>query len=108
MATTSRSHLTDSPQLHDLARRLRAWRATRRRGQRITEDLWRAAARLARTDGVSAISGALRLGYYELQRRLRASSGPNGSRRATRAAPQFIQLVPPEQPAEGSSIEVLK
>src|SRR5437764_13501731 len=90
MATTSRSHLTDSPQLHDLARRLRAWRATPRRGQRIPEDLWRAATRLARTHGVSAISSALKLGYYELQRRLRASSAPTGSRRATFTAPHFI------------------
>src|SRR5438445_12394560 len=81
MATTSTPHLTDSPQLHNLARRLSAWRATRRRGQRIPEALWRAAIRLARTDGVSAISSALKLGYYELQRRLRASSAPTGSRR---------------------------
>ena len=108
MATTSRSHLTDSPQLHNLARRLSAWRATRRPGQRIPEALWRQATRLARTHGVSAISSALKLGYYELQRRLRASSAPTGSRPATCAAPHFIQLAPPERPAEGSSVEVLK
>src|SRR5881628_3690636 len=94
MATTSTPHLTDSPQLHHLARRLTAWRATRRPGQRIPEALWRAATRLARSHGVSAISSALKLGYYELQRRLRAWSGPTGSRRATRAAPHFIQLAP--------------
>ena len=108
MATTSTPHLTDSPQLHHLARRLTAWRGTRRPGQRIPEALWRAATRLARTHGVSAISSALKLGYYELQRRLRASSGPTGSRRATRAAPHFIQLAPLDRPAEGSSVEVLK
>ena len=108
MATTSTLQLTDSPQLHNLARRLSDWRATRRPGQRIPEALWRQATRLARTHGVSAISSALKLSYDELQRRLRASSGPTGSRPASCAAPHFIQLVPPERPAEGSSVEVFK
>ena len=108
MATTSAPHLDGSPQLQHLARRLSGWRATRRPRQRIPEALWRAATRLARTHGVSAISSALKLGYYELQRRLRASSAPRGSRRATCAAPHFIQLAPPERPAEGNSVEVLQ
>src|SRR5437867_4900433 len=101
MATTSIPQPTDSPQLHNLARRLTAWRATRGPGQRIPEALWRAATRLARTHGVSAISSTLRLGYYDLQRRLAAATATTGPRRADSAGPHFIQLAPPDGPCEG-------
>jgi hypothetical protein len=108
MATTSPTHLIDSPQLHTLARRLTRWRASRRPGQRIPEALWNAATRLARTHGVSAISSALRLGYYELQRRLAATTATTGLRRGDSAGPHFIQLTPLERPCEGGTLEVLK
>src|SRR5438876_8308371 len=106
MATTSTPQLTDSPQLHNLARRLSDWRATRRPGQRIPEALWRQATRLARTHGVSAISSAFKLSYNKLHEPLRASTGPLGSRPPSCAPPPSTQLVPPERPAEGRSSEV--
>lgn len=108
MATTSTPRLIDSPQLRKLARRLTAWRATRRRGQRIPEALWRAATRLARIHGVSAISIALGLGYYELQRHLAAATATTGPGRADPAGPQFIPLAAPEPPCERGTLEVLK
>jgi hypothetical protein len=75
--------------LHRLARRLEAWRTTSTRGRRIPERLWQAAAELARVHGLSATASALKLNYYDLQRRL-------GSNLAVEAEnpvrPQFVQL----------------
>lgn len=53
-----------------LAERLKHWRSTRLRGQRIPEDLWSAATSLARVHGLSATATVLKLDYYGLQRRL--------------------------------------
>lgn len=47
-----------------------AWRASRRRGERIPEDLWAEALRLAEQHGVSKTALTLKLDYYALQRRL--------------------------------------
>jgi len=58
-----------------LADRLNDWRRTRCRGQRIPEELWEAATTLARAHGVCPTSTALKLNYYDLQRRLGGSSG---------------------------------
>ena len=108
MATTSTTDLNDSAQFHKLARRLTHWRTSRRPGCRIPEDLWRAATRLARTHGVSPVSTALRLGYYELQRRLAAASATTGAGGDDSAGPHFIPLVPHERHWEGRTLEVLK
>jgi ferric-dicitrate binding protein FerR (iron transport regulator) len=51
------------------------WRRERKRGERIPEDLWRAAARLAVDRGVSPVATALRLDYYSLARRRDAGGG---------------------------------
>ena len=40
----------------------------RRRGGRIPEELWQAAAERARHDGLSATAARLRLSYYDLKR----------------------------------------
>ncbi len=70
MATTSTKSRTGPPQLQILAQRLKAWRATRTPGKRIPEDFWKAAADLARVHGLSRTAAALKLSYYDLQRRL--------------------------------------
>src|SRR5436190_13278050 len=90
------------PKLNDLARRLRAWRATRQPGQRIPMGLWSAATKLARQHGVSSIAVALHLGYADLQRRAQGRAG-KASRAAAPAA--FGQLPPtaPLPPAAGDS-----
>ncbi len=71
---------------------LKAWRATHTRGQRIPDEIWQAAAEVAREHGLSRTATALRLGYYDLQRRL--STGPmltNGVGLSAR----FVELSPP-------------
>jgi hypothetical protein len=108
MATTSTSARTDSPQLQPLARRLKAWRATRIPGQRIPDELWRAAAGLARVHGLSRAATALQLSYYDLQRRL---SGLRGQRRRRVSAPAFVELAalaPPAGPGEGVTLDLVQ
>jgi hypothetical protein len=108
MATTSTTSRTDPPQLQPLAQRLKAWRATRTPGQRIPDELWRAAADLARVHGLSRTATALRLSYYDLQRRLSGVRGP-GRRRVP--APTFVELAPLASPAgsgEGGTLELVR
>lgn len=83
---------TQSPELYTLAGQLRHWRTTPRRGRRIPEALWEEAARLARTYGVSRVSAALRLSYYDLQRRAR---GGRLAKTRPPAQPTFVQLAAP-------------
>jgi len=61
--------------LSDVRRQFEHWRRSRRRGTRIPEALWRAAASAGREHGVSKTSQALRLDYYALKERVE-SSGP--------------------------------
>src|SRR5436190_9059247 len=92
MATTSTKSRTEPPQLQSLAQRLKSWRATRTPGKRIPEDYWKAAAELARVHGLSRTAAALKLSYYDLQRRLSDISVPG--RRGVPAA-CFVELAPP-------------
>jgi hypothetical protein len=92
MATTSTAPRPEPPQLHALAQRLNAWRASRSRGQRIPDELWRAAADLARVHGLSRTAAALKLSYYDLKRRLVAGRRPR--RRRLTPAP-FVEVAPP-------------
>ena len=77
--------------VQSLARQLMAWRARRRPGQRIPEELWKAAADLARLHGLSPMATALKLSYYDLQRRWR-SGGERSPDRPPQ--PQFVELPP--------------
>jgi hypothetical protein len=96
MTTTSTSRRAESPQLQPLAQRLQAWRATRPLGQRIPEELWKAAVDLARVHGLSRTATALKLSYADLQRRL---SGHRVSRRGRRLSPPaFVELAAPTLP----------
>jgi hypothetical protein len=108
MATTSTTSRTNPPQLHPLAQRLKAWRATRTAGQRIPDELWRAAADLARVHGLSRTATALRLSYYDLQRRL---SGVRGQSQRGVPAPTFVELAAlasPAGPGEGDTLELVR
>ena len=75
-----------------LATRLNVWRSTRSVGHRIPEDFWKAAAELARVHGVSSASAALKLNYYDLQRRLGLPTRPRKPR--AKLAP-FVELPAP-------------
>ena len=92
MATTSTEPRLEPPQLQPLARRLKAWRTSRTRGQRIPDELWKAAADLARVHGLSRTSSALKLSYYDLKRRLVV--GRIQRRRRLTPAP-FVEVAPP-------------
>jgi hypothetical protein len=81
------------PELHKLSRDLERWRRSATRGRRIPEPLWQRAARLARTYGVSPISAALKLSYYDLQGR---AQGEHGLSSLTGGPPTFIELPAPK------------
>ena len=49
---------------------LEAWRARRRRGERIPGEVWRSAVRAAERHGVHRVSRALGLDYVHLKRRV--------------------------------------
>ncbi len=89
---SKKSHSASSTAFAALARRLKHWRATRRRGHRIPEELWNAATRLARLHGLNPTASALKLNYYDLQRRLREASleAPNHA-----IEPAFVELPHP-------------
>jgi len=59
--------------------RLEKWRAQRRAGQRIPEDVWADAARVARRHGLSHVCQALGLDYKGLKRRTQLSEQPSCS-----------------------------
>jgi len=95
MATTT-TRRTVSPQLELLAKRLRAWRTTRTRGQRIPKELWIAAAELARVHGLHHTAATLKLNYYGLQRRL--ADGLVQPKRGGHF-PAFVELAAPAVPS---------
>lgn len=104
MAAPSSTHGDfNSPQFHRVALRLKEWRERRQPGQRIPESLWRAAARLAAVHGVSRMTAALKLSYYDLQRRV-AGAAPVGGKAAR---PQFIEVAASEPTLQGGTVEVI-
>lgn len=108
MARTSPIPRSAPPQLQLLSQRLKAWRATRRPGQCIPEELWKAAAQLARVHGLSRTATALKLAYYDLQRRVTGRCRQR--KRALRPTP-FVQLAPPSWPvgpAETGTLELIQ
>jgi hypothetical protein len=88
-----------SSTIDQVRRPLEAWRKTRQRCERIPEPLWAAMAKLARTYGVSSVSGALGIDYYALKDRVTAS--PKSAGPASRNPRAFIELrpLPSSQPA---------
>ena len=108
MATTSTTSRIKPWQLQPLAQRLKAWRRTRTRGQRIPEELWKAAADLARLHGLNPTARALRLDYYGLKRRF--SDGRVQRKRCVPPA-SFVELAPAGLPpgvGEGGTLELLQ
>jgi len=106
MAKTS-SRPIEPPQLQPLVERFNAWRARRTAGQRIPPELWNAAVQLVPILGVSRTATALKLSYYDLQRRL-----PQGHhRRQQRGShPGFVELAAPARPlswSEGGTVELV-
>ena len=86
-----------------LAQCFKTWRASRRRGERIPEELWQAAADHARRHGLSATAAMLKVSYYDLKRRQLAG---DTSRRSGSRAPVFVEMpvtpVPPSGEERGT------
>ncbi len=59
--------------LSDVRRQFERWRRSRKRGTRIPETLWRAAAEAGQEHGVSKTAQALRLDYYALKKRVESA-----------------------------------
>jgi len=94
--TTKTFSTTD---LHRLQQQLRGWRRSQTGRARLPENLWRAAAELARSQGPSTVARTLRLDYYKLRERLAASApavvvAPVGRVEALeeRRRPDFVEV----------------
>jgi carbohydrate-selective porin OprB len=70
-------------------RRFEDWRRDPERGRRIPEELWRAAAELAGTNGIWRTAQALRLNNNELKQRVLDDRGASDDGRARSG---FIEL----------------
>ena len=76
-----------------MRRQLEAWRKARQHRDRIPELLWAAMAKLAKTYGVSPVSGALGIEYYALKERVAGWARPASSPTSPRHA-SFIEVKP--------------
>ena len=81
--------------------RLARWRRTRQKGSRIPEALWKAAVQLAGSYGLNPTARALRLDYYDLQKRFEASTSPAPVEKSS--LPSFVELVPAPCRANGTT-----
>lgn len=95
-------------ELSELAERLGVWRGARRRGQRIPEELRKAATELGHIHGLGPTATGLKLNYYDLQRRLDAG---RVSRTGHPTPPTFMELLAaPSTPGlgEGGTLEMVQ
>ncbi len=81
-----------SPVLEELQRRFATWRSTGRKGERIPEALWEAAAVAARELGVNRVSRAAGLDYTRLKRRVLGDDAPQAETSPTATGPVFVEL----------------
>lgn len=82
-------------------RRLERWRETRAAGMPMPEELWAAAAKIARRHGVYPTARALGLEYNKLKR----LAQPSGRAQKGLPAPTFVELIA-AQPAGGSECRI--
>jgi hypothetical protein len=84
--------------LEEVGERFKRWRRARTRRTRIPDDLWAAAVDVARKQGVNRTARALKLDYYDLQKRLQRADGAC----VAPAQPSFVEWL---APAAGGSAE---
>lgn len=77
--------------LEEAKARFEKWRQNRKGKVAIPDELWSAAAEVARKEGVNRTSTELRVEWNELKRRMRTGTGVS---RQT-APPAFVELVVP-------------
>jgi hypothetical protein len=83
---------TPTVSLEEAKARFEEWRQNRKGKAAIPDELWSAAAEVARKEGVSRTSTELRVEWNELKRRMTAAAGV--SRRSAMSA--FVELVAPQ------------
>ena len=66
---------------------MEAWRRSRKRGERIPEQLWQAMGELARGFGVGRVARVMGVGYHALKERARGPGQPPESSNAV-----FVEL----------------
>jgi hypothetical protein len=98
----------DTAELAALAERLKIWRASRGRGECIPAALWQAAGELARIHGLNPTAAALRLNYYDLQRRMRGGRAPRRGRPRRATFIEVPALPLPASGGEGGTVELVQ
>jgi len=76
--------------LEEVKARFEEWRRNRKGKAPIPDELWAAAAEVARTEGVSRTSTELSVEWNHLKRRMAAAERPSKP-----APPRFVELVAP-------------
>jgi hypothetical protein len=89
------------PTIEDVRSRFERWRQTRQGKTPIPDELWSAAAAVARRDGVNPTAVALRLDGGKLKRRMTAS-GPAPRKEPPAAA--FVELMAPSRARSGPNL----
>ena len=84
--------------LERAAGRFDKWRKSRRKGEKIPDELWGLAAKLGGKYGLNKTAARLRLDYYDLKRRIETTVPP--VKRSSARAPTFIEVIP-ETPSVG-------
>ncbi len=82
---------TPTVSLEEAKARFEEWRRNRKGKAAIPDELWAAAAEVARTEGVSRTSTELSVEWNHLKRRMAAASGASSKR----APPGFVELAAP-------------
>jgi hypothetical protein len=77
-------------QVEAVRQELDAWRRTRKHREPIPPAIWQAMARLSRVHGLSPVSQALRVNYYDLKRRVNNLPKLTPTKRAE--PPAFVEL----------------
>ena len=86
-----------APTIEQVQSRFQQWRERRQGKAPIPDELWEAAARLARRDGVNRTATALGLDGSKLKRRM-GESAAAATRRTATAPPAFVELRAPARP----------
>jgi hypothetical protein len=89
-----RPNVSAHSDIEEVRRRLQAWRQTRQHGERIPEDLWISAAKLARVHRPGTVAHALSLDYDALKERIE-SVNHLPLRRKEPTSVSFVEVVPP-------------
>lgn len=90
--------------IEPVRQKLEAWRRSRKHRDPIPVPIWQAMTRLSRVHGISPVSQALGINYYDLKRR--ANSLPEVSLAKGEKSPAFVELNVSPSAGVGCVVEV--